>query len=199
MMGVKYIRMKNKMQATGQRTLRSGSRVRRQREKSRIGTSTSNTALEEGQASLPDIPCLSENLPPFHMNDTILATPPIASPVFSPLYSQAGYDSNQATNANQFLSTLHFRLISILAQRVREALKTDALSTRVNETDNKLHHSIRDGLLLAQNTNGHENLHILVGPLEKGVSLPDFMPKTVHDGLGYFSAYKCYSYAACFF
>ena len=36
-MGVKYIKMKKKVQANGQRTLRSGSRVKRQREKSRIG------------------------------------------------------------------------------------------------------------------------------------------------------------------
>ena len=97
---------------------------------------------------------LSEILRPFRMNDTILATPPMASPAFSPLYSQAGYDSDEATNANQFLSTLHSRLMGILAQRVRKALKTDALHTRVKETDNKLHYSIRDSLLLAQNTNG---------------------------------------------
>jgi len=133
------------------------------------------------------------------MNDTILATPPMASPAFGPLYSQAGYDSDEATNANQFLSTLHSRLMGILAHRVREALKTDALYTRVKETNNKLHYSIRDGLLLAQNTNGYENLYIPVGPLEKGVSLWDFILKTVHEGLGHFSAYKCYSYAACFF
>jgi len=87
----------------------------------------------------------------------------------------------------------------ILAQRVREVLKTDALYPRVNETDNKLHYSIRDSLLLAQNTNGYENLYIPVGPLEKGVSLRDFIRKTVHEGLGHFSAYKCYSCASCFF
>jgi len=162
-------------------------------------TSTSNTALEEGQASLPDIPYLSENLPPFRMNDTILATPPMALPAFSPLNSQAGYYSDEATNANQFISSLHSRVMAILAQRVREALKTDALYTRVKETDNKLHYSIRDGFLLAQNTNGYENLYIPVGALEKGVSLRDFILKTVHEGRGHFSAYKCYSYAACLF
>jgi len=161
--------------------------------------STSNTALEAGQGSLPDIRYLSESLPPFRMNDTILATPPMASPAFSPLYSHAGYDSDEATNANQFLSTLHSRLMVILAQRVREALKTDALYTRVKETDNKLHSPIRDGLLLAQNTNGYENLWIPVGPLEKGVSLRHLILKTVHEGLGHFSAYKCYTYAVCFF
>jgi len=90
-------------------------------------TSTSNTALEKGQASLPDIPYLAESLPPFRMNDTILATLPMAWPAFSPIYSQAGYDSDEATNANQFLSTLNSRLMCILAQRVREALKTNAL------------------------------------------------------------------------
>jgi len=79
-------------------------------------TPTSNTALEEGQASLPDIPYLSESLQPFRMNDTILATLPMASPAFSPLYSQAGYHSDEAANANQFLSTLHSRLMAILAQ-----------------------------------------------------------------------------------
>jgi len=121
-------------------------------------TSTSSTALEEGQTSLPDIPFLSEPLPRFHMNDTILATPPMASAAFTTLYSQAGYDSDEATNTNEFLSTLHSRLMGILTQRVREALKTDALYTRVQETDNKLHYSNRDGLLLAQNTNGYENL-----------------------------------------
>jgi len=68
-------------------------------------TSALRTALEEGQASLPDIPYLSENLPPFCMNDTILTTPPMALPAFSPLHSQAGYDSHEAPNANQFLST----------------------------------------------------------------------------------------------
>ena len=36
-MGVRYIRMKNRVQAICQRTLRSGSRVRRGREKSRVG------------------------------------------------------------------------------------------------------------------------------------------------------------------
>ena len=94
------------------------------------------------------------------MNDTIRATQPMASPAFSPLYSHAGYDSDEATNANQFLSTLHSRLMGILAQRVREAIKNDALYTRVKETDNKLHYSIGNGLLLAQNTNGYENLYI---------------------------------------
>jgi len=89
--------------------------------------------------------------------------------------------------------------MGILALRLREALETDALYTRVKQTDNKLHYSIRDGLLLAQNTNEYEKHYIQVGPLEKGVFLGDFILMTVHEGLRYFSAYKCYSYAACFF
>jgi len=161
--------------------------------------STSNTALEERQACLPDIPSLAETLPPFCMNDTILATPLMAFLAFSSLYSQAGYDSDEATHVNQFLSTLHSRLIRILAQRVREALKTDPLNTRAKETNNKCHYSIRDDHLVAQNTNGYENLYIPVGPLEKGGSLWDFILKTVLEGLGHFSAYKCYSNVACFF
>jgi len=104
----------------------------------------------------------------------------MASPAFTPFYSQAGYDSDEATHANQFLSTLHSRLMGILAQQVREPLKSDTLYTRVRETDNKLHYSIRDGLLLALNTNGYENLYIPVGPPEKGVSLRDCILKTVH-------------------
>ena len=133
------------------------------------------------------------------MNDTILATPPMASPAFSPLNSQAGYDPDEATNANKFLSSLRSRLMGIFAQRIIEALKSDALFTRVKDSPNKLHYSIFDGLLLAQNTNSYENLYILMGPLEIGVSLRDFIIKTVHEGLGHFSAYKSYSYPACFF
>jgi len=89
--------------------------------------------------------------------------------------------------------------MGILAQRVREAFKTDGLYTRVKETHNKLHYSISYGLLPAQYSNGYENLYIPVGYLEKGVSLQDFILKTVHEGLGHFSAYKCHLYVGCFF
>jgi len=89
---------------------------KRTKRKKQDRTSTLNTALEEGQALLPDIPYLSASLPPFRMNNTILATPLMASPAFTPLYSQAGYYSDEAANANQFLSTLHSRLTGILAQ-----------------------------------------------------------------------------------
>jgi len=132
-------------------------KVRKQSKKTKTKeqdrTSTSNTALEEGQASLPDIPYISVNLPPFRINDTILGKPQMASPAFSSLYRQAGSDCDEATKANQLLITLHSRLMGILAQRVSKVLKTDALYTRVKETDSKVHYSIRNGLLLAQNTN----------------------------------------------
>jgi len=166
--------------------------TKKTKRKERDRTSTSNRALEEGQAWLPDIPYLSENLPPFRMNDTILTTLPMALPAFSPLYSQTGFDSHEATNANQSVRTLSSRFMGLLTQRVREALGPDALYIRVKETDNKLHYSSHDGLLLAQNTNGYESLYIPVGPLEKGVSLRDFILKTVHEGLWHFSANKCY-------
>jgi len=84
--------------------------------------SISNTAIEDDQTSLPDIPYLSDGLPPFCMNDTILATPSMASLAFSALYSHAGYDSQEATNANLFLSPLHARHMGILSMRVSEAL-----------------------------------------------------------------------------
>jgi len=178
-------------------------KVRKQSKKTKRNkqdrTSTSNTALEEGLASLPNIPYLSENLLPFCMNDSILATLPMTSPAFTPLYSHVGYDSDEATNPNEFLTTLHARLMGILTQRVREALMTDALYSSVQESDNKLHYFICNSLLLGPNTNGYENLYIPVGPLKKGVSLRDFMLETVDEGLGHFSAYQCYSYAACFF
>jgi len=45
-------------------------------------------------------------------------------------------------------STLHSRLIDMLAQPVTQALKTDALYSRVKEIVHKLHYPIRDGLLL---------------------------------------------------
>ena len=75
----------------------------------------------------------------------------------------------------------------------------DPLYARVKQTGHKIHYSINSGLLIAQNTNGYQNLYILVGPLEKGVSLRDFILRTVHEGLGHFSAHKSYDYAACFF
>jgi len=54
--------------------LRKQSKKTQRKEQDR--TSTSNTALDEGQALIPDIPYLSETLPPFRINYTILVTPP---------------------------------------------------------------------------------------------------------------------------
>ena len=83
--------------------------------------------------------------------------------------------------------------------RVHKALELDPLYARVKQTGNKLHYSIDGGLWIPQNTNGYQNLYIPVGPLKKGVSLQDFILRTVHEGLGHFSAHKSYTYAACFF
>ena len=83
--------------------------------------------------------------------------------------------------------------------RVLKALELDPLYARVKQTGNKLHYSIDGGFLMAQNTNGYQNFYIPVGPLEKGVSLQDLILRTVHEGLGHFSAHKSYHYAACFF
>ena len=87
----------------------------------------------------------------------------------------------------------HFR------PRVLKALELDPLYARIKQASNKLHYSIESGLLMAQNTNRYHNLYILVGPLEKGVSLRDFIRRTAHEGLGHFSAHKSYNYASCFF
>jgi len=77
--------------------------------------------------------------------------------------------------------------------------QTDPLYTRVKQTYNKWHYSIRDVLQLAKNMHWYENRYIPIGPAKKGVSLWDFILKTVHEGLGHFSAYKCYFYGAWFF
>ena len=83
--------------------------------------------------------------------------------------------------------------------RVLKALELDPFYASVKQTGNKLHYSIDGGLLMTQKTNGYQNLYIPVGPLEKGVSLRGFILRTVHEGLGHFSAHKSYNYAACFF
>jgi len=92
--------------------------VRKQRKKAKRKeqdwTSTSNTALEKGQALHPNIPYLSESLVPFRMNDTILATPPMGSAALIPLYIRAGYDTDEANNAKQFAWTVPSCLMGIL-------------------------------------------------------------------------------------
>ena len=83
--------------------------------------------------------------------------------------------------------------------RVLKALELDPLYAIVKHTGHKLHYSIDGDLLMTQNTNGYHKLYIPVGPLEKGVSLREFILRTVHEGLGHFSAHKSNNYAACFF
>jgi len=93
-----------------------GKQSKKMKRKEQDTTPTLNTALKEGQASLLDIPYLSESLPPFRMTHNILPTPPMAFPAFGLLYSRSRYDSEAPTNPNQNLSTLHTRLIGILAE-----------------------------------------------------------------------------------
>jgi len=137
--------------------------------------------------------------PPLRMEDTLLDSPPMASPAFGPLYNDPDDNQTESSQAQLILDTLNARLHGIFRDRIRQALELDPLYAKVKETGNKLHYSISDGLLLAQNTNGYQNLYIPMGPLDEGKSLRDFILQSVHEGLGHFSAYKCYSYAACFF
>ena len=133
------------------------------------------------------------------MQESIIDTPPMASPAFEPLYSEPFLSPGEAERAQSFIGSLHSTLLGDFRPRVLKALELDPLYARVKQTGNKLHYSIDGGLLMAQNTNGYQNLYIPVGPLEKGVSLRDFILRTVHEGLGHFSAHKSYNYAACFF
>jgi len=126
-------------------------------------------------------------------------SPPIASPAFGPLYNDPVDNQTESSQAHLILDTLNARLHGIFRGRIRQALELDPFYAKVKETGNKLHYSISDGHLLAQNTNGYQNLYIPMGPLDEGVSLRDFILQSVHEGLGYFSANKCYSYATCFF
>ena len=154
---------------------------------------------EKSPTALPDIPYLSGYALPIQMQESIIDTPPMASPVFEPLYSEPYLSPGEAERAQSFIGTLHSILMGDFRPRVLKALELDPLYARVKQTGNKLNYSIDGGLLMAQNTNRYQNLYIPVGPLEKGVSLRDFLLKTVDQGLGHFSAHKSYNYAACFF
>ena len=149
--------------------------------------------------SPPDLPYLSERAPPLSMEDTLLDSPPMASTAFGPLYNDPDDNQAESSQAQLILDTLNARLHGIFRDRIRQALELDPHYAKVKETGNTLHYSISDGLLLAQNTNGYQNLYIPMGPLDEGVSLRDFILQSVHEGLGHFSANKCYSYTACFF
>ena len=133
------------------------------------------------------------------MQESIIDTPSMASPAFEPLYSEPYLSPGEAERAQSFIGTLRSTLMGDFRPRVLKALELDPLYAKVKQTGNKLHYSIDGGLLMAQNTNGYQNLYIPVGPLEKGVSLQDFILTIVHEGLEHFSAHKSYNYAACFF
>ena len=135
------------------------------------------------------------------MQESIIDTPPIASPAFDPLYTEPylQVSPGEAERAQSLIGTLHSTRMGDFRPRVLKALELDPLYARVKQTGNKLHYSIEVGLMMAQNTNGYQNLYIPVGPLEKGVSLRDFILGTVHEGLRHFSAQKSYNYAACFY
>ena len=83
--------------------------------------------------------------------------------------------------------------------RVLKALELYPLYARVKQTGNKSNYYIDGSLLMAENTNGYQNLYIPIGPIAKGVSLREFILRTVDEGLGHFSAHKSYNYAAGFF
>jgi len=133
------------------------------------------------------------------MEDSLLNSSPLASPPFGPVYNDPDDNQTESSHAQLILDTLNAYLHGIFRDRIRHALELDALYAKVNETGNKLHYSISNDLLLAQNTNGYQKVYIPLGPLDEGVSLRDFILQSVHEGLGHFSANKCYSYAACFF
>ena len=133
------------------------------------------------------------------MQESIIDTPPMASPALEPLYREPYLSPGEAEWAQLFIGTLDSTLMGDFRPRALKALELDPLYARVKQTGNKLHYSIDGGLLMAKNTNGYQNFYIPVGPLEIGISLRDFILRTVHEDLGQFSAHKSYNYAACFF
>ena len=178
------------------RKMRKQSKWAKGKKKRDFGPTLSN---EKFPTALPDIPFLSEYAPPIRMQESILNTPPMTSPAFEPLYSEPYLSSGEAERAQTFIGSLHSTLMGDFRPRVLKALELDPLYATVKQTGNKLHYSIDGSLLMAQNTNGYQNLYIPVGPLERGVSLRDFILRTVHEGLWHFSAHKSYNYAACIF
>ena len=88
------------------------------------------------------------------MEESIIDTPPMASPAFEPLYSELYLSTGEAERAQSFIGTLHSTRMGDLRPRVLKALELDPLYARVKQTGNKLHYSIDGGLFMAQNTNG---------------------------------------------
>ena len=132
------------------------------------------------------------------MQESIIDTPPRASPAFQPLYSEPYLSPGEAEPAQSFIGTLHSTIMGDFRPRVLKALELNPLYARVKQTGNRLHYSIDGALLMALNTNGYQNLYIPVRPLGGGVSLRDLIIRTVYGGLGHFSPHKSYHYAACF-
>ena len=151
---------------------RKQSKRARGKKRTDFGPTLSN---EKSPTALPDIPFLSEYAPPIGMQESIIDTPPMASPALEPLYSEPHLSSGEAEREQSFISTLHSTLMGDFRPRVLKALELDPLYARVKQTGNKLHYSIDCGLLMALDTNGYQNLYIPVGPPEKGVSLRDFI------------------------
>ena len=145
----------------------------KQRKQSKRGKGKKNKEFgprlsnENTPTALPDIPYLSEYAPPIQMQESIIDTPPMASPAFEPLYSEPFLSPGEAKRGQSFIGTLHLTLMGDFHPRVLRVLELDPLYTRVKQTGNRLHFSIDGGLLMALNTNRYQNLYITVGPLEK--------------------------------
>ena len=61
----------------------------------------------------PDLPYLSERAPPHRMEDTLLDSPPMASPAFGPLYNDPDDNQTESSQAQLILDTLNARLQGI--------------------------------------------------------------------------------------
>jgi hypothetical protein len=101
--------------------------------------------------------------------------------------------------ANKILMEMHTNLWDGFKPALIEALKSDPLYKEVQKSGMGLHYSIQDDLLLAHNTNGSSPIYIPGGQFKRGISLREFILKTVHEGLGHFSYNKCYRYAVHYF
>ena len=78
---------------------------------------------ERSPTALRDILFLSEYAPPIQMQESIIDTPPKASPVFEPLYSELYLSPGEAERAQSFIGTLHSTLMGDFRPRVLKALE----------------------------------------------------------------------------
>ena len=130
---------------------RKQSKRARGKKRTDFGPTVSN---KKSPTALADIPFLSEYAPPIRMQESIIDTPPMASPAFEPLSSKLYLSPGEAEQAQSFIGTLHSTLMGDFRPRVLKGLELDPHYARVKQTGNKLHYSIDGGLLMAQNTNG---------------------------------------------